>query len=104
MNIKKLDATTYGCDYTPHQPGTYTINITYGDQHITKSPFVVEVGPFKLSKIKAYGPGLHGGMVGKPATFVVETHGETGALGKLLIIDFFYSNNYYILYCSLAYT
>lgn len=81
VNIKKLDATTYGCDYTPHQPGTYTINITYGDQHITKSPFVVEVGPFKLSKIKAYGPGLHGGMVGKPATFVVETHGETGALG-----------------------
>ncbi|XP_036366037.1 filamin-A isoform X2 [Octopus sinensis] len=81
VSIKKLDPTTYECVYTPKQPGTYTINVTFGGQHIPKSPFKVEVGPFKLSKIIAYGPGLHGGMVGKPATFVVETHGETGALG-----------------------
>lgn len=39
------------------------------------------MGPFKESKIRAYGPGLEGGMVGKPAEFIVETNGETGALG-----------------------
>ena len=31
--------------------------------------------------IKAYGPGLEGGVVGYPADFVVETNGETGSLG-----------------------
>ena len=39
------------------------------------------MGPYKESKIRAYGPGLEGGVVGKPADFVVETNGETGALG-----------------------
>ena len=47
-----------------------------------KSPFKVEVGPFIESKIRAYGPGLKGGVVNKPALFTVETNGETGALGK----------------------
>lgn len=41
----------------------------------------VNVGPYKESKIRAYGPGLEGGVVEKPADFVVETNGETGALG-----------------------
>ena len=48
-----------------------------------KSPFKVEVGPFITSKIRAYGPGLKGGVVNKPALFTVETNGETGALGVL---------------------
>lgn len=41
----------------------------------------VNIGPYKESNIKAYGPGLEGGIANKPADFVVETHGETGALG-----------------------
>ena len=41
----------------------------------------VNVGPYKESKIRAYGPGLEGSIAGKPADFVVETNGETGALG-----------------------
>lgn len=55
--------------------------ITYGGQEIQKSPFDVNVGPKKQSSIVAFGPGLTGGMVGHPASFVVETNGETGALG-----------------------
>ena len=43
--------------------------------------FQVDVGPFKETKIRCYGPGLKGGIVGHPANFVVETNGETGALG-----------------------
>nr|VZI14117.1 unnamed protein product [Spirometra erinaceieuropaei] len=45
------------------------------------SPFKVEVGPYKDTRIRAFGPGLVSGIVNKPAVFVVETNGETGALG-----------------------
>ena len=50
-------------------------------QEIKRSPFNVKIGPHKNSKIKAYGPGLKGGIVNKPARFTVDTCGETGALG-----------------------
>lgn len=55
--------------------------ISFGGQEIPKSPYEINVGPFKESKIRAFGPGLHGGVVNKPACFTVETNGETGALG-----------------------
>ncbi len=55
--------------------------ITYGGSNIFKSPYNVEVGPYKESLIRAYGPGLEGGVVGYPADFVVDTNGETGELG-----------------------
>ena len=80
--IKKADANTYECVYIPQVPGNYVINVTYGGQHVPRSPFKVAVGPFKESRIRAYGPGLIGGVVGYPAIFTVETNGETGALGK----------------------
>ena len=50
------------------------------------------VGPYKESRIRAFGPGLEGGVVGYPADFVVETNGETGSLGMLIdftLIQFF---------------
>lgn len=83
VSIGKIDAHTYGCIYKPAVPGPYVINVFYGGQHINRSPFRVMVGPYKESKIVAFGPGLHGGVVNMPAVFVVETNGETGALGKL---------------------
>ena len=70
------------CIYVPSKPGNYIINVTFGDQHISKSPFKVEVGPVWVTKIVAYGPGLEGGVVNQPAVFTVETNGETGALGQ----------------------
>lgn len=53
------------------------------------SPFEVqvseEVGP---QKVRAWGPGLETGMVGKSADFVVEAIGtEVGTLGKLFAAD-----------------
>ncbi|XP_056000448.1 filamin-A-like isoform X18 [Ostrea edulis] len=77
----KKEEGVYECVYVPLKQGQYIINITFGDQHIAKSPFKVEVGPSKTSKIRAYGPGLEGGVVNQPARFTVETQGETGALG-----------------------
>jgi len=80
----QVNETTFKCGYDPKKVGEYIITITFGGQQISKSPFIVDVGPAKTSKITAYGPGLEGGVVGQPATFVVETHGETGALGEFL--------------------
>ena len=82
LRIRKVDEFTAECIYKPQKPGKYVVTITYGGQHISKSPFNVEVGPVKSSKIRAYGPGLEGGVVSFPACFIVDTNGETGALGE----------------------
>ena len=80
--FQKVDEFTAECIYKPQKPGKYVITITYSGQHVTKSPFNVDVGPVKPSKIRAYGPGLEGGVVSFPASFIVDTNGETGALGE----------------------
>ena len=75
--------TYYDCVYKPTKPGLYIITITFGGQQITGSPFRVNVGVSKTSKIYAFGPGLETGVVGLPACFTVETNKEIGTLGKL---------------------
>ncbi|KAL9897671.1 filamin A protein cher isoform 2-T2 [Glossina fuscipes fuscipes] len=79
--LTKLDAHTYECHYFPMKEGRYVAVVTFAGQEINKSPLEVKVGPQKDSNIVAFGPGLRGGVVGYPAAFVVETNGETGALG-----------------------
>ncbi|KAL3851735.1 hypothetical protein ACJMK2_015452 [Sinanodonta woodiana] len=79
--MSKTEEGVYECVYVPVQPGQYIINILFGEQHIAKSPFKVEVGPYKESKVIAYGPGLEGGVANQPAVFTVETRGEVGSLG-----------------------
>ncbi|XP_028303701.1 filamin B a isoform X2 [Gouania willdenowi] len=69
--------------YQPKNPGKYSIAISWGGQHVPKSPFEVmvglEAGP---QQIRAWGPGLEGGIVGNPAAFVVESIGtDVGVLG-----------------------
>lgn len=81
VDIKKIDETTYECVYNPSKEGRYIVMITYGGREIPRSPFEVNVGPYLESRIRAFGPGLTGGVVGEPAAFTVETNGETGALG-----------------------
>ncbi|VDK34571.1 unnamed protein product [Taenia asiatica] len=78
---RKIGPYTYECVYTPQQAGPHTVNVRYGGDHIMLSPFKVDVGPYKETRIRAFGPGLVSGIVNKPAVFVVETNGETGALG-----------------------
>ncbi|XP_052835830.1 filamin-A isoform X10 [Drosophila gunungcola] len=77
----KVDGNTYECHYYPTKEGRYVIMVTFAGQEVPKSPFEVKVGPKKESSIVAYGPGLSSGVIGYPAAFVVETNGETGALG-----------------------
>ena len=52
------------------------------------SPFEVQVGAEAgPQKIRAWGPGLEGGVVGKSADFVAESIGtDVGVLGEFLVL------------------
>ncbi|XP_014652985.1 PREDICTED: filamin-A isoform X4 [Ceratotherium simum simum] len=80
---KDLGDGIYGFEYYPMVPGTYTVTITWGGQNIGRSPFEVKVGTeCGNQKVRAWGPGLEGGVVGKSADFVVEAIGDdVGTLG-----------------------
>ena len=78
---RAFDETTTEFTYTPKREGRHIIMITFANVEIPRSPFEVMIGKHKTSKIKAYGPGLKGGIVNRPAKFTVDTCGETGALG-----------------------
>lgn len=69
--------------YIPPEEGTYKVDISYDGNPVSGSPFTVEgVMPPDPSKVRAYGPGLKGGIVGKPAPFAIDTKGAgTGGLG-----------------------
>ncbi|CAL1273258.1 unnamed protein product [Larinioides sclopetarius] len=84
IDIRKVDENNYDCAYYPNKEGRYIVTISYGGQEISKSPYEVNVLPYKESKIRVYGPGLYGGVAGYPARFTAETNGETGTLGFLV--------------------
>ncbi|XP_030827869.1 filamin-A isoform X3 [Strongylocentrotus purpuratus] len=74
----------YTCKYSPYKPGRYIVNIKFGGQPIPKAPFTVNIGPEPtgpITFVRAFGPGLEKGVVGKPCDFTVETNGAVGALG-----------------------
>nr|XP_055048216.1 filamin-C isoform X1 [Misgurnus anguillicaudatus] len=83
VKVRDVGDGVYKCDYCPVHPGKYHVNITWGGQPIPRSPFEVEVGAEAgPQKVRAWGPGLKTGMVGKSADFVVEAIGtEVGTLG-----------------------
>ncbi|XP_077470388.1 filamin-A isoform X1 [Stigmatopora argus] len=80
---KDLGDGVYEFEYYPTSTGTYSITITWGGQHIPRSPIEVKIGPEAgQQKVRAWGPGLEGGVMGKSADFVVEAVGENvGTLG-----------------------
>ncbi|XP_071358744.1 filamin-C-like isoform X7 [Trachinotus anak] len=83
VKVLEMENGVYECNYYPIMTGKYVVNITWGGHSIPRSPFEVQVseeaGP---QKVRAWGPGLETGMVGKSADFVVEAIGtEVGTLG-----------------------
>lgn len=48
---------------------------------VTGQPFQVQVAPKRDTGVRAFGPGLQSGIVNQSAKFMVETNGESGALG-----------------------
>ncbi|XP_068280788.1 filamin-C-like, partial [Nyctibius grandis] len=74
---------TYRVDYTPYEDGVHRVEVTYDEVAVPKSPFRVGVTEgCDPSRVRAHGPGLEGGLVGKANRFTVETRGAgTGGLG-----------------------
>ncbi|KAF7253753.1 Filamin-C [Varanus komodoensis] len=74
---------TYRVQYTPYEDGVHLVEVTYDDVPVPKSPFRVGVTEgCDPSRVRAYGPGLEGGLVNKSNRFTVETRGAgTGGLG-----------------------
>lgn len=89
VKLRKINEHTTEAVYQPRKDGRHIVMISYGGQEIAKSPYEVNVGPYKQSDIVVYGPGLHGGVVDYPALFTVETNGETGALGSSSIYHYY---------------
>uniref|UniRef100_A0A8D0GPH2 Filamin C n=1 Tax=Sphenodon punctatus TaxID=8508 RepID=A0A8D0GPH2_SPHPU len=83
VKVREAGDGVYECDYYPVVSGKYTVSITWGGYAIPRSPFEVQVAPEPgVQKVRAWGPGLVTGMVGKSADFVVEAIGtEVGTLG-----------------------
>ncbi|XP_078533934.1 filamin-C isoform X4 [Lissotriton helveticus] len=83
VKIRELGDGVFECDYYPVVAGKYVVTITWGGHPIPRSPFEVLVGPEAgTQKVRAWGPGLETGVVGKSADFVVEAIGtEVGTLG-----------------------
>lgn len=69
----------FDCDYTPTKEGDHRLSISMGGENIRQ--FEINVAPPSTSKVVAFGPGLHGGTVGTPNKFTVDTGGERGTLG-----------------------
>lgn len=80
----------FAAKYTCYEPGPHKIAITFGGQPVPRSPFTVKAFPPKApappkgdpSKVKAYGPGLKGGIANTPADFTIDTRNAgPGGLG-----------------------
>lgn len=68
--------------YTPFEAGRHTIELLYDNAPIPGSPFVVNVkAGCDPSRVRAFGPGLEGGVRNENGKFTVETKGAgTGGL------------------------
>lgn len=81
VNVKQASGKklVFDCDYTPTKEGDHRLSISMGGEDIRQ--FEINVAPPSQSKVVAFGPGLHGGCVGEPNKFTVDTRGERGTLG-----------------------
>jgi len=71
---------TYTAKYQAADAGKHTIEVTLFEKQISNSPKTINAtrsGP-ELGQVKAYGPGLEGGVVGEPATFTIEAFNKAG--------------------------
>eukprot|EP00062_Callorhinchus_milii_P024157 gi/632983767/ref/XP_007908811.1/ PREDICTED: filamin-C [Callorhinchus milii] len=83
VKVRDVGEGVFECEYFPIVPGKYVVSITWGGHAVPRSPFEVQIGPeVGTQKVRAWGPGLETGVVGKSADFVVEAIGtEVGTLG-----------------------
>jgi len=70
-------------NFTPNELGDYLLSISFGGEPISQSPYRFTcLNGSDPSRVRAAGPGLSGGVVNKPAEFVIDTRGAgQGGLG-----------------------
>ncbi|VDM28264.1 unnamed protein product [Toxocara canis] len=67
--------------YRPQTAGKHEVELKYEDDQIAKSPYEVHIEQRTASRVRAFGPGLEGGVAKLPGIFYVETNGDTDGLG-----------------------
>jgi filamin len=70
-------------NFTPTQIGSYLLFVTYCGTALRTEPYVVTcLKESDITRVIAFGPGLHSGIINEPAEFVIDTrHSGNGALG-----------------------
>lgn len=73
----------YVVNFTPTELGEYLLAISFGGEPISALPYRLNcVHGSDPAKVRASGPGLHRGLVCRPAEFVIDTRGAgQGGLG-----------------------
>ncbi|CAJ0932819.1 unnamed protein product, partial [Mesorhabditis belari] len=67
-------------EYTPTTEGVYRVQVLNAGEPIGQTPYEVSVSPTSKSPVRAFGPGLEGGIAQQPNLFYVNTHGDSDAL------------------------
>jgi filamin len=69
----------YEAKYTALLPGDYTVNVTLNGEKIKDMPKHVKIIGADAGASNAFGPGLQGANVGKPAPFKIQARDASGA-------------------------
>ena len=82
IDIKETKDDTYEVTFTPWEVGAHTIEILWGNTHIPRSPYTINVdNPMDVTVCNATGEGLKTAIVGQTATFMIISS-EVGLLEK----------------------
>ena len=82
IDIKETKEDSYEVTFTPWEVGEHTIEILWGNSHIPKSPFTVNVeNPMDATVCNATGEGLKTAIAGQKATFMIISS-EVGLIEK----------------------
>ncbi|CAJ0941925.1 unnamed protein product [Ranitomeya imitator] len=75
--VSEVDSDKYSIRFIPHENGVHSIDVKFNGRHIPGSPFKIRVGEQSQAGdpglVTAYGPGLEGGVTGRPSEFIVNT-------------------------------
>ncbi|EYB84224.1 hypothetical protein Y032_0321g2425 [Ancylostoma ceylanicum] len=66
--------------YTPTTTGKHLVYVTNNNEPIGQSPYKVNISPQTNSRVRAFGPGLEGGVADHQSVFSVETNGDADRL------------------------
>ncbi|PIO71246.1 Filamin/ABP280 repeat protein [Teladorsagia circumcincta] len=69
--------------YKPTTVGGHTVHVTSKGEPVGQSPYKVDILPATKSRVRAFGPGLEGGVADQQSVFGVETNGDADRLGMV---------------------